>query len=102
MLVQGNMQKKLQQLQFRGRPIKILYQYNIDGERIITIITKMNILHCNLNLSYLEIRCRRHLLKIMYDLIYRKPNLLEERNRERILRSDKCIHFVEERITFEI
>ena len=65
---------KLQRLQFRG--IKMIYQYKINGEQITS---KDEIeLHNQLSLSFLDVRRKKHLVKMMYDLIVRKPESIAE------------------------
>ena len=83
--------EELQSQQFRG--IKIIYQYDIDGKKITNKDETM--LHDQLGLSYLENQRKQHLLKLMYTVMSRRPDLLIVRERERVLQSDKCIHFEE-------
>ena len=60
-------------------------------------------LHNNLNnISFLEKRCKRHLLSMMYTMVSRRHDLLEKRDRERTLRSDKSIPFGVDIVTSEI
>ena len=87
----------MQRLQFCG--IKFIYQYKINGEQITS---KDEIeLHNQLSLSFLDVRRKKHLLKMMYDMIVRKPELIAESKSTMSLRSDNSIRFEEERINYE-
>ena len=69
---------RLQVLQFRG--IKIIYQYHIDGIRIKN--SDESHLHGELDLAYLKIRRNRHLLHMMFNLVQRRPDMLDLRIEE--------------------
>ena len=89
---------KLQALQFRG--IKIIYHYYIEGRRIKN--NDEEYLHSELNLSYLNIRRRRHILHMMYNLVERNPALLDTRDKGIILRSSNSVNFIEQKLNSEI
>ena len=80
----------LQALQFRG--IKIIYLYYIEGRRIKN--NDEEYLHRELNLSYLNIRRRRHILHMMYNLLERNLALLDTRDNGIVLRSSNSINFI--------
>ena len=63
---------KMQHLQFRG--IKIIYQYSVNG-RQITSNNEIE-LHKQLKLSFLDVRRKRPILKMIYDLKTRKLELV--------------------------
>ena len=89
---------KLQTLQFRG--IKIIYQYNFEGDKVT--YKDETRLHLELGLLYLEKRRNKHLLNMMFDLKTRKTELLAEPRGSMVLRSNHSIFFNEERIHSKI
>ena len=89
---------RLQVLQFRG--IQIIYQYCIDGRRIKN--SDENRLHCELKLSLLIVRRIRHLLHMMYNLVWRCPEKLDSRDKGIFLRSSQNVKFKEEKLNSEV
>ena len=89
---------KLQSLQFRG--IQIIYNYYIDG-RSIKNSDEEN-LHNVLGLTYLKDRRKRHILHMMFNLTQRRPDMLDVRDKEIVIRSSSHININEERLHSEI
>ena len=89
---------RLQALQFRG--IKIIYQYYFNDRRIKN--SDEAFLHKELKLSYLKIRRIRHLLQMMYNLVQRRPDMLDLRDKGICLRSSQNVNFKEEKLNSEI
>ena len=59
-------------------------------------------LHKQLGLSSLEPKPRRHLSKMMYDLKFRKPDLITGSKSTMFVCSNTRIQFEEDRINYEI
>ena len=93
-----NIIDKLQQLQFRG--IKIIYQYHVHGRRIIW--DDECYLHNERGLEFLDRRCVRHLLHMMYDLQYRRPDLIVRSDKNVVLRSSSKIIYMYDKLHSDI
>ena len=91
---------KLQQLQFRG--IKIIYQYHMHGRKITS--DDECLLHSELGLEFLERRRVKHLLHMMYDLQYRRPDLIafSDMNKNIVLRSGSKTVFMYDKLYSDI
>ena len=89
---------KLPQLQFRG--IKIIYQYHMHGPKITS--DDECLLHSELGLEFLERRRVKHLLHMMYDLQYRRPDLIAFSDKNVVLRSSSKTVFMYDNLYSDI